>query len=184
MDYRRNKSEVYLHLVWATSARQPLLTPEIEHAVHRCIEHEARKLGCDVLAIDGMPDHVHMAVKLPTKLSIALLMKQAKGISSALANDLGNHEVLFRWQEGYGVLSVSRSHLPKVIAYIENQKRHHAAGKVWSEWEQTEESLPSPNDAGKFFCWVSRPEDARPKAPKPGTFCTRPRNKEETFKEE
>jgi len=92
-----------------------------------------------------MPDHVHLVIKLPTKLAIAALMKQVKGVSSAFANDLNQHNTLFRWQEGYGVLSVSRPHLSKVISYVGNQKRHHAANKLWIEWEETTQIVVSDN---------------------------------------
>ena len=45
----------------------------------------------------------------------------------------------FRWQEGYGVFSVSRSHVKRVKAYVEGQKQRHEAGNVWPEWEETDE---------------------------------------------
>lgn len=82
-----------------------------------------------------------MAVKVPPRIAISDLMKRAKGVSSAFANDEADHLSLFRWQEGYGVFSVSRSHLSRVIAYIEKQKRHHEAGRIWPEWEETGDRL-------------------------------------------
>ena len=112
---RHNKSEVYLHFVWTTEGRQPLLTERLERAVYRCMEAQAAKLVCVVLALGGMTDHVHLVLRLPTRLSIARLTKQVKGVSSALANDLDQHTKHFRWQEGYGVFSLSRPHLKKVI---------------------------------------------------------------------
>ena len=102
---RRSKSEVYLHLVWATHNRHPWLTSELTPPVYGCIAHVAQRLGCLVLAVGGMPDHVHLAVKLPSRTSIALLAQQVKGASSKLAGDLSGREWPFRWQEGYGVFS-------------------------------------------------------------------------------
>jgi hypothetical protein len=84
-------------------------------------------------------------VRIPTRLSAAELMKQAKGVSSRFMNELLPDGEGFRWQEGYGVFSVSRSHLKRVIAYVQHQKEHHSAGNLWPEWEETDtEYIPHP----------------------------------------
>ncbi|MBV9470626.1 MAG: IS200/IS605 family transposase [Abitibacteriaceae bacterium] len=135
---RRSKAEVYLHLVWSTAHRKQWLTPEIEREVHRCIQHEACRLGCVVLGLNGMPDHVHLVVQVPTTVSIAHLVKQIKGVSSTFINDHLEVEELFRWQEHYAVFSLSRSHLNRVVAYVKHQKQQHAVGRVWAAWEETD----------------------------------------------
>ena|SRR5947209_8062492 len=90
-----------------------------------------------------MPDHVHLLVTVPSRLSAADLAQQVKGVSSRFVSEqLPGHEG-FYWQEGYGVFSVSRSHVKRVIAYIRDQKHHHQANLLWPEWEETdEEYLP------------------------------------------
>jgi putative transposase len=133
---RHNKSEVYLHIVWTTEGRQPLLGGDCERSVHRCIESEAAQLGCAVLALNGMPDHIHLVLRLPTRISIAVLVKQVKGVSSSLVNSMEGYARCFRWKEGYGVFSISRPYLNKVISYVQNQKRHHADQRVWEDWEE------------------------------------------------
>ena len=142
---RQSKAEMYFHLVWATWRRLPLVLPEIERAVYRCIEGEAKKLGCKVYAIGGMPDHVHLAVKTPAVIDIPKLAKQVKGVSSTLVRNRLRPDELFRWQEGYAVYTVCPRHIQQTIAYIENQKRHHADGTILDEWEEVdEEYLPDP----------------------------------------
>ena len=148
MALRKRRPRHYLHLVWATKGREPLLTPELERQVHRCIESEARHLDCQVLALDGMADHVHPVVMLPTTVAVADLMKRVKGVSSALANDLNEHKILFRWQEGYVLLSVSYSHVDRVVAYVQNQNRHHASGKLIDILEQTQEETEEDEEQG------------------------------------
>ena len=134
--------EIYLHLVWATRHREPLLTPQIERRIHRCIQSEAERLGVTVLAIGGLTDHVHFVVQIPANLSISDLMKQVKGVSSrfALSELVGKENLLpyFGWQEGYSVFSLSRSHLDKVIPYVRNQRQHHADQTTWLTWEETD----------------------------------------------
>ena len=140
---RRSKIEVYLHFVWAVKGREPLLTPQVEAAVHRCIQSEAQSMKCVVLALDGMPDHVHLLIKPPaTLLPLSEFMKRIKGVSSAFANDLPPRDMRFRWQEGYAVYAVCPSHKPTVIDYIRNQKQHHANGTLTGEWEETDEEVP------------------------------------------
>ena len=133
--------EIYLHLVWATRQRDPLLTPEIERRIHRCIQSEAERLGAIVLAIGGLADHVHLVLQVPAHISASVLMKQVKGVSSRFAAaELVGRENLsyFGWQEGYSVFSLSRSHLDEVIPYVQNQKQHHAQQKTWPMWEEAE----------------------------------------------
>ena len=140
---RRNKLVVFLHCVWATWDRLPLITPDVERRLHRNIESEARQLGCDVLALNGMPDHVHVLVKFPSTLTIAELLKQMKGVSSNFANEelFKDKPTPFKWQGGYAAFSVSRWDVDKIISYINRQKEHHAAADLWPEYEETYEEV-------------------------------------------
>lgn len=72
-----------------------------------------------VYAIGGMEDHVHMLMRLPPTLAQAQAILLVKGDSSKW---MGKG---FAWQKGYGSFSVSKSLVPTVIRYIENQERHH-----------------------------------------------------------
>ncbi|MEO7716024.1 MAG: IS200/IS605 family transposase [Capsulimonas sp.] len=137
----RNTINVYLHLVWGTYLRYPLITADKEAALFRCIEAECARLGCEILATGGMPDHVHLAVTLPTPLSVAKLMQQVKGVSSAFARDQLFAGEFFGWQEGYGAFSFSHSQCSKIIDYIKNQKLHHAKQTLWTS---VEAAIPQP----------------------------------------
>ena len=79
---RRTWINLYVHLVWCTSGREPLITEEIERRLFRYIESVCRKKGCVVQAIGGMSDHVHLCVSIPATLAIAVLMESVKGSSS------------------------------------------------------------------------------------------------------
>lgn len=82
-----HKLSLFIHLVWATWDRLPLVTPEIERRVCRNAESEAIGKGCQVLAINGIPDHVHLVVTIPSTVAIADLVKQVKGVSSHFMNE-------------------------------------------------------------------------------------------------
>lgn len=134
-----SRVQLYFHVVWATKRRQPYLTPQKEEAVYRCALKVIQRQGYEVLAINGMPDHVHLLLKSGPQIDLSILMKNIKGVTSALVNDMTNHAESFRWQEGYYAATVTPSHLPKVLAYVQNQKEHHRANTTHAAWEETGE---------------------------------------------
>lgn len=141
---KRDRLELYVHLVWATWDRLPFIIAEIERPVHRVIQSEAHDLGCSVLAVDGIPDHVHMLAKIPSTLAVADLVRQVKGVSSRFVNNQLRPDYEFKWQGRYGAFAVSRWDIDKITAYIRGQKEHHASGQLWAELEETFEDLIIP----------------------------------------
>ena len=93
---RRNKLALYLHLVWATWDRLPLIDPALERRLYRMIASVAQDQGCTVLALNGMPDHVHLVVTFPATITIAELTKQVKGTTSRFANENAGPDGLFK----------------------------------------------------------------------------------------
>lgn len=136
---KRSHIRVYVHLVWATWDRQPLIRTEQRNGLYAVISEVCKKLDCEMLALGGMPDHVHLLVALPATLTIADLAHDAKGASSRWLNErLGDYEA-FRWQGRYGAFSVSPHERSRVVAYIQNQERHHAEGTLWSAAEDLDD---------------------------------------------
>ncbi|HST88362.1 MAG TPA: IS200/IS605 family transposase [Ktedonobacterales bacterium] len=133
---RRPKIGVFLHLVWATWDRLPLLTPDAEHQAYRVIGAKCRELGVEMIAIGGVTDHVHLLVRIPSTLTIADLVKHVKGASAHLLSaQAEERHQFFKWQGAYGAFSVSPRDLRAVADYIAHQKEHHAAGSLIAEWE-------------------------------------------------
>jgi REP element-mobilizing transposase RayT len=133
---QRSLTKIYLHLVWATYRRLPLVSAEIEPLVHRFVAGEARRQRCVVLAIGGMPDHIHLAVRMPATLAVARLMQQVKGVSSTRIRQEVLPGEIFGWQDNYAAFSISRSHVDRVVRYIEHQKQHHGTGTLSAGWER------------------------------------------------
>jgi REP element-mobilizing transposase RayT len=148
MKRRRNKRRVLHHYVWATHQRLPLLTPEIEREVFRYLQQVCQDDGCEVLAIGGMPDHVHLLVVMSTTVTIAELMQHVKGGSSRFIRQRLKSGEWFAWQKHYAVFSVSWRDKERVAAYIQNQKRHHAEGTLWAEAEATFEEYAEESEGG------------------------------------
>ena len=138
---KKNKIRAYMHLVWATWDRLPLIKPEMERRIHRYISDVCADDRCDVLAVGGMEDHVHLLVNLSPTISMADLMKHVKGGSLRfVSEDLCPGE-WFQWQGHYGAFSVSARDKEKVISYIRNQKEHHSAGTLWPDAEEPSEEV-------------------------------------------
>ncbi|WP_309697595.1 IS200/IS605 family transposase [Armatimonas sp.] len=138
---QRNHTELVLHLVWATWKRMPLIADEdLERCLWRTIQAEAEAKGCSVLAIGGMPDHIHLVLVHPPTLSVSKLLNQLKGVSSSVARARLGTESFFQWAEGYAAFSLSTTHCRHAIAYVERQKEHHSLNDLWERWERTPES--------------------------------------------
>ncbi len=136
---RHNKLALYLHLVWATWDRLPAITPEIERRLQRLTESQFQTMGCAVLALNTLPEHVHVLISFPTTVTIADLVKQVKGISSKFVNEHCQPEFPFKWQGSYGAFTVSRWDVDQIKNYVRHQKSHHHTGELMVEWEQTYE---------------------------------------------
>jgi REP element-mobilizing transposase RayT len=78
---------LYIHLVWTTWDRLPLITTAIERPAHRSIAQEIVRCGCKVLALNGTEDHVHLLVAFSSTTDVATVVKYAKGVSSRFVND-------------------------------------------------------------------------------------------------
>ncbi len=137
---QRSKVNVILHFAWATWHREPLLTDEIERLVHRSMIAEAEALDCPVLAVGGMPDHVHLVLKVHPRLAIADLMRRVKSVSSLAGRKAS--EGVFGWQDNYGVTSVSPKDRDVIVRYVQNQREHHQAGTTWPAAEAYAEDQP------------------------------------------
>ena len=126
-----------MHFVWATWNHEPVITEAIERELFRYIRGICSDSNCPVIAIGGMPDHIHLLVSLSNTVTVADLMEKVKGGSSRFASNSLAPDGWFKWQGSYGAFSVSSHEKRKVVHYIENQKRHHAEGVVWEHAEQT-----------------------------------------------
>ncbi len=131
----RNFTQLYLHFVWGTRDRLPLVTPDIQEVIYAAIVSQCRQLGCTVIAIGGVADHIHLLTDFPPTLTGSELLGKAKGSSSHLIT----HEIkpgqFFKWQGGYGAFTVSRQNIDQVANYIRNQATHHQQKSFISDWE-------------------------------------------------
>ncbi|MEO5684060.1 MAG: IS200/IS605 family transposase [Chitinophagaceae bacterium] len=118
-------SQIYIQIVFAVRGRENLLSPSFEADVYKYISGIITGKGQKSLAVNGMPDHLHVLVGLQPSMCIAGLVRDIKNNSSNFINRNDWLKNKFSWQEGYGAFSYSESNYGKVIDYIKNQKKHH-----------------------------------------------------------
>ena len=99
-------TQLYVHIVWATWDRLPLVTPDIEERVYGAIAGKCRQFKCVPLAIGGMEEHVHVLAQFHTTTAIATLVKEMKGASSHLVTHETKKGHFFKWQGAYGAFTL------------------------------------------------------------------------------
>lgn len=78
-----------------------------------------------MLAINGMPDHIHFFIGMKPSCCLSDLVREVKKSSNEFVKEKKFTKSKFNWQEGYGAFSYSHSQIDQVIKYIMNQKEHH-----------------------------------------------------------
>jgi REP element-mobilizing transposase RayT len=113
-------NKIWIHAIWSTKGRIPLISSSIEQKVYPFISEQLREKGCPARLINGMPDHIHCLFLLNSQKSISELIKQIKGSSSHWINQNNLISEKFAWQTGFASYSVSESVVEKVYQYIKN----------------------------------------------------------------
>ena len=115
----------YVHLVFSTKHRQPLIHPSIEAELHSYLGGTCNHLDCQSIKVGGYVDHIHILCLLSKKVALMKLVEEVKSHSSKWIKTKGEAYQNFYWQDGYGAFSVNPSEVNTVIAYIGNQHEHH-----------------------------------------------------------
>jgi len=118
-------TQIYIHSVFAVQGRQSLIRPEWEDKLYKYITGIVQNKEQKMLAINGMPDHIHFLIGMKPTCCLSDLVREVKKSSNDYIKDNKFTKYKFSWQEGFGAFSNGHSQLDKVIAYIKNQKIHH-----------------------------------------------------------
>ena len=122
----RSLREIYIHFIWTTKGRSPILRGELEMFVHRRIYRFAKDHGVSVLASNSAWDHTHALARWNTTAVIADVVREWKSRTANEWNDPDDpKKPCLKWQRGAGIFSVSSHEVKRLIGYIAKQKRHH-----------------------------------------------------------
>jgi len=145
---------IWIHAVWATKQRSPILTDDVRKAIFQHVKENAAAKNIFLDNVNGHVDHIHCLISLGREQSIGEIIKLIKGESSYWINKMGLIKTKFDWQDDYYAVSVCESALKSVRKYIQDQEEHHRKKSFEDEYAEfiSESGFPS-------FLQTSAPPD-------------------------
>jgi putative transposase len=120
---RRSYYELYIHAIWTTKKKVSMIKGTLETSIYDLVKVKCNKFNVKLIAGGNTEDHIHLLLSINPNIKIAEVIGEIKGSTSYFINHK-TQETLY-WQDGFGVLSVSKSGVANVKQYVENQKEHH-----------------------------------------------------------
>ena len=118
-------TKLWVHCVWATRNRAPVMGAEVRRLLIGYIRDYSRQNNIFIDRIDGSCEHLHLLLSLGADQSVSKVVQRLKGASAHWLNLNGLLPSRFSWQEDYFAVSVSESQLERVRSYIDGQEEHH-----------------------------------------------------------
>ena len=117
-------TQIYLQFVFAVQDRISLIGTDWKDELYKYITGMVQNNNHKLIAINGIPNHIHVFIGYKTHQLIPDLLQDIKGSSSKWINKKQFIHGKFRWQAGYGAFSYSHSQVDIVVKYITNQEEH------------------------------------------------------------
>ena len=128
-------SQIHIQIVFAVQGRDAIIHSSWEDNLYKYITGIVQKKEQKMMAINGMPDHIHFLIGLRPSCCLADLIRDIKKASNEYIKENKYSKCKFNWQEGYGAFSYSYWDVDKIITYIHNQKVHHDKKSFKEEYE-------------------------------------------------
>ena len=113
------------HIVFSTKNREPMIRGDLASDLYPYVGGIIQNKGGALLAIGGMPCHLHVLVKIKPVDAVSDFVRVIKSNSSKWLNENRRTDGVFAWQTGYGAFTVSESQVSAVRNYIGKQHDHH-----------------------------------------------------------
>jgi putative transposase len=127
---------LHYHLIWSTHDREPTITPAREKMFYGVLYRKAEELDLKIHSAGNVEEHVHVVLSIPPKIAVADCVRHLKGASTFAINHMPGSDSKFRWQGGYGALTVGERSLEIVMEYAAKQKEHHRENKLIAVYER------------------------------------------------
>ena len=144
-------TQIHIQAVFTVSNRACIIKKTWKDELYQYITGIIQNHGHKVLAINGMPDHIHILFGMRPTQSLSDLMQDVKGDSSKWINQKRLVLGRFSWQEGYGGFSYGKSQIDNVIDYIKTQEIHHRKKTFIEEYLEFLEKFEIPYDERFVF---------------------------------
>ena len=119
-------TQLYVQIIFSPPGRQNLIHNKIKNDIYKYIAGIIKKKNQKPMIINGMPDHLHILLGFSPDIAISDLVRDIKSNSTNFINDSKLIPGKFSWQKGFGAFTYSKSQVPRVVKYIENQAEHHS----------------------------------------------------------
>lgn len=147
-------SQIYIQIVFSVQNRKALIHESWEDELYKYITGIIQNKGQKLIAINGMPDHIHIFIGMKTNCSLSDLVREVKKSSNSFINEKQFTTIPFYWQEGFGAFSYSFSHIDRVVQYIKNQKIHHQKKTFKDEYLEFLEKFEIEYKEEYLFEWL------------------------------
>ncbi len=127
-------TQIHIQAVFTVQDRGSIILKNWKDDLYKYITGIIQNNKHKLLAINGMPDHIHILFGLRPTQSLSDLMQDIKGSSSKWINEKRFVGGKFSWQEGYGAFSYAKTDLPRIIRYIQHQQEHHTRKTFLEEY--------------------------------------------------
>ena len=127
-------TQIHIQAIFSVLNRECLILPYWKAELYKYITGIIQKNNHKLLAINGMPDHIHIMLGLRPSQSISDLLQDIKGSSSKWINEKHFVPGKFSWQSGFGAFSYGRKDIQKILQYINEQKFHHKKRSFINEY--------------------------------------------------
>jgi putative transposase len=147
-------SQIYIQVVFAVKGRESLIQIEWEERLYQYITGIVRTKEQKLIAINGMPDHIHIFIGMKPSCCLSDLAREIKKSSNDFIKENNLTKFKFSWQEGYGAFSYSHSQIDAVVKYILNQKEHHQKVNFRDEYIDFLKKFEIEHDEKYLFNWI------------------------------
>jgi REP element-mobilizing transposase RayT len=127
-------TQIHIQAVFSVQDRDSVIRNSWKDELYKYITGIIQNNKHILIAINGMPDHVHLLIGLRPSQSLSDLMQDIKGSSSKWINEKQFVHGKFSWQEGYGAFSYSKAELQYIVNYINRQQEHHTRRTFHEEY--------------------------------------------------
>jgi putative transposase len=129
-------TQIYIQAIFAVRYKSTLLQPQWDRQLRENITTNLQGFRHKMIAINNLPDHLHLFFSMHPNQSLSNLMQHLKADSSKWLNQQKIMECKFQWQDGYAAFSHTHSQVDAIIEYINNQQEYHKKVGFLQEYEK------------------------------------------------
>ena len=144
-------TQIHIQAIFVVKYRDALINPVWKDRLHRYIIATVQNYGHKVLAINSMPDHLHLFFGMRPDQALSDLLGRTKSSSSEWLNKEKLTRRHFNWQVGYGAFSYRKKSVDQITRYIANQEQHHKKKTFLEEYIELLEEFEIEYDQRYLF---------------------------------